>query len=323
LNKEITGHQELEKSKSSISFKLSSSKYMNVTDDKEDDVAGYYIDSMNYSDYKFDEPDIDIDYSEQLALYSDVKSSTSLQPIISNSSNEWSESSLNMSSSINNQTKFMSVLSPEVAARAVNMASGMADWAGRAVEKVLKEHLVSQGISTHSQSKSHLTAYPNKSVKFSDIVDYDTTIKSHSSSTNYLLSPSLIKKEEIKLENQDGSIVITPRIEEKIHNRSSFQKEILATIKSDGLNKEDLEQALHDEEMLERLARKSRALDMRDAEAMTDEMRDDVIALLNILDIPYIIAPYEAEAQCAVLEQVTTIFTSSHYQTNLKTVLIL
>ncbi|KAJ1396369.1 hypothetical protein B484DRAFT_407341 [Ochromonadaceae sp. CCMP2298] len=42
---------------------------------------------------------------------------------------------------------------------------------------------------------------------------------------------------------------------------------------------------------------------MRDTESMTEEMKEDVIQLLRAFNLPYMIAPYEAEAQCAVLEQ--------------------
>ena len=45
---------------------------------------------------------------------------------------------------------------------------------------------------------------------------------------------------------------------------------------------------------------------MRDTETLTEEMRCEVIELLQALNLPYLIAPYEAEAQCAVLEQVQT-----------------
>ena len=48
------------------------------------------------------------------------------------------------------------------------------------------------------------------------------------------------------------------------------------------------------------LADKIRA--SRDSEVVTLSMRQEVLELLDALGIPYIIAPYEAEAQCCVLE---------------------
>ncbi len=41
---------------------------------------------------------------------------------------------------------------------------------------------------------------------------------------------------------------------------------------------------------------------IRDADGVTDEMVDDVIELLGLFGLPYVIAPMEAEAQCAKLE---------------------
>ena len=43
---------------------------------------------------------------------------------------------------------------------------------------------------------------------------------------------------------------------------------------------------------------------MRDTESLTEEMKEDVIQLLRVFSLPYIVAPFEAEAQCAVLEEV-------------------
>lgn len=37
---------------------------------------------------------------------------------------------------------------------------------------------------------------------------------------------------------------------------------------------------------------------------MTEDMRDDVMELLRAMDLPFLVAPFEAEAQCARLEEV-------------------
>ena len=52
-------------------------------------------------------------------------------------------------------------------------------------------------------------------------------------------------------------------------------------------------------------AQRQRARSLRDAESLTDELKAEVIELLQLMDLPYLVAPFEAEAQCAVLEQVS------------------
>ena len=54
----------------------------------------------------------------------------------------------------------------------------------------------------------------------------------------------------------------------------------------------------------EQTARQVKARAMRDTEMITDEMQDEVIELLKAFKLPYVIADGEAEAQCAVFEEV-------------------
>ncbi|CAK9252430.1 unnamed protein product [Sphagnum jensenii] len=114
----------------------------------------------------------------------------------------------------------------------------------------------------------------------------------HSSGELELVSSQHSSDYYTTVENIDDTLVET----------ESELNKLSAQIQQKTVN--ELEVALRDEEIYENIARRSNVINMRDAEAMTDEMKDDVIALLNIFEIPYIVAPYEAEAQCAVLEQV-------------------
>ena len=84
---------------------------------------------------------------------------------------------------------------------------------------------------------------------------------------------------------------------------------IATTISTSSVSSSDVQQLrdlLRIEETSEMDLRKAKARSMRDSEGMTEDMRDDVMALLDAFGLPYIVAPYEAEAQCAILEQVMT-----------------
>lgn len=63
---------------------------------------------------------------------------------------------------------------------------------------------------------------------------------------------------------------------------------------------------ISDEEEEENLdiTRRRLASSARDAERVTEDMKEEVLRLIQAFDFPYIVAPFEAEAQCAVLEQV-------------------
>ncbi len=54
-------------------------------------------------------------------------------------------------------------------------------------------------------------------------------------------------------------------------------------------------------------ARKAHVKALRDADTITDEMREEVMGLLELLGVPYIVAPMEAEAQCVELERLNLV----------------
>jgi DNA excision repair protein ERCC-5 len=61
---------------------------------------------------------------------------------------------------------------------------------------------------------------------------------------------------------------------------------------------EEMSQLEHERDLLQQQRRAA----MRDTERMTEEMKEEVLEMLQVLGLPYIVAPMEAEAQCAVLE---------------------
>ena len=63
------------------------------------------------------------------------------------------------------------------------------------------------------------------------------------------------------------------------------------------------ESELLSEAMEEEKSRRNLFNAKRDTESLTEEMKQEVIELIKAFNLPFIIAPFEAEAQCAVLEQ--------------------
>jgi hypothetical protein len=161
-------------------------------------------------------------------------------------------------------------ISSEALQRAVTTASSMADWAGRAVRNALKEHL--QQPSQQRPAQSAASAAPAaKALPSSPAVDLTTEAGGATQDT----SPAAVK------ENTGGLASPVP------------ESAGAAWLGSPAAEQVDV-----------REARRQFNRAMRDTETLTEELKDEVIELLQVLNLPYIIAPFEAEAQCAVLQQV-------------------
>jgi hypothetical protein len=135
-----------------------------------------------------------------------------------------------------------------------------------------------------------------------------TSIESSSSSISNDLSINMSNSSPMINFKKRLPSTITNDFEEYQNKKNKIQKsnEILD---KDVINEKQIIQdkeynkMLIEEEENETKIRRVYNHSMRDAESLTREMRDEVIELLNIFNLPYIVAPFEAEAQCAVLEQ--------------------
>jgi hypothetical protein len=71
---------------------------------------------------------------------------------------------------------------------------------------------------------------------------------------------------------------------------------------SSAVDRAGVERLLEQEEAEARGAAAARKRHLRDAETLTADMVEDLVEMLQLFGLPYLIAPSEAEAQCAALE---------------------
>ncbi len=183
--------------------------------------------------------------------------------------------------------------------RAVLTASKMADWAGRAVKRALKGHLKkpTETIEVQSSSSAAIaedecsqTAIESKLSRaesvFNGGIAYASLLADHERPPSQLATST--SAGGFAVSQQSSTTKASPG-----EAHQDYQHEMNSTVE---ISQESLET---DETMLRRIANAT-----RDTERLTDEMKEEVIHLIKSFDLPYLVAPFEAEAQCAVLEQV-------------------
>lgn len=169
----------------------------------------------------------------------------------------------------------------------------MADWAGRAVRRALAGHMQQASTSRISAaepgSSSVLASAP--AVHSSSETAGDGSPQNRHSVT-FVLNEHVNTITSSDHENGNSN---------SLANSSSSTATLMSRFAPPALaTHEERVQWERDEQVK---ARRSLAAAQRDTESLTAEMREEVMALLRAFDLPYLVAPFEAEAQCCVLEQ--------------------
>ena len=206
-------------------------------------------------------------------------------------------------------------ISQDTVARALSTASSMTDWAVKEVQKVFKNHIPPLPSNSAVVDLSSITDdIPKNFVLSTEILDLTDDADSN---TNYLdknlntLSSKIVDApldiasaavDVTKTSSNSGALLedVTStcnRGESGVVDRSSCLEN------APFVSPEDIQHMLFEEEMQESAIRNSQVNALRDAEKITEMMRIEVMQLLDAFSIPYIVAPFEAEAQCAVLEE--------------------
>jgi len=146
-------------------------------------------------------------------------------------------------------------------------ASRLTDWAGRAVQRAIAAHIEEKGGSplkkTMAEKKSQMV---------------DLTVGGHETEDDGNVEETHANKQAATQNAKDSS-------------STSHKKLDLFDTSLEGLNK--VHRDIIEEEMLME----------RDMSTITDDMKMDILNLLQLCGIPWVESPSEAEAQCAALEE--------------------
>lgn len=161
---------------------------------------------------------------------------------------------------------------PNIAAlqHAQETASKLTDWAGRAVQRAIASHLEQHTNNGSPQKDAHANnGSPQKDAQVDEV--------------------DLTRSETEADSPRDSSTEKAPHASSE-SNDNQRQVEFLDT-SLEGLNAAHTA-ILDEEKQME-----------RDMSTITDEMKEDILKLLQLCGIPWIDSPAEAEAQCAALEE--------------------
>ena len=206
--------------------------------------------------------------------------------------------------------------------RAVSSASGMGDWAGRAVQRVLQGHVDSSKGEHCTQHRHKLSPLSSDAINDAKVVcsstDSDANIGNRTQlfSKNSPPSPSPPNEEILCLMSENEMIQhgrsTTSGMSLPLHSEAfnqtpntAYAVSGLRASDSGSFNIERTSTSVLDDDIKIPSSNDDVTMKraLRDTQRLTGEMVEDVKRMLDLFHLPWVTAPYEAEAQCASLEQ--------------------
>ena len=177
-------------------------------------------------------------------------------------------------------------------------AAKLTDWAGRAFRRAIAHHAEENGVAIGSPSKESIVLKAvGNDVEIDDVddcsdgSDHDDAMvedRKNEMAPKAATSPTRAAR---NISGSDSKNPDTKGTKAKSRAVSSWPEAVSG------------ESALADLEQFQEEWASKRNQQERDMDTVTDEMKTEVMQLLQLFGIPYLEAPAEAEAQCVALEQ--------------------
>ena len=160
--------------------------------------------------------------------------------------------------------------------QAQKTAANLTNWAGQAVRMAIADHLGSNKDGDYIAHK----------VGSGMIECHDNDLNIHHNFVSHDVSKcrNVIQKEIINLDRTDSQAKFNDRLADS-DSKTTF-----------------IEFNLRDNIEIANIMDRDNRARQRDADMVTDEMKEEIMVLLDLFGLPYLVAPAEAEAQCVTLE---------------------
>jgi len=188
-------------------------------------------------------------------------------------------------------------------------AANLTDWAGRAVRRAIAAHMEESG--THGSPEATGTVTSAKTPGFSPISEEvfldDSSNASSDEELDDAINEAVTREAALKTKETLGPTappVASKEIQPRARNMAaavastSIAKATMATAATPAIDTSLDALRIEHQQMRDELNRQQ-----RDMDTMTDEMKEEIVQLLQLFGIPYVNAPAEAEAQACALEK--------------------